>query len=161
MSSIAASLAEEYPASNTDFGVRLQPLIDAVAGGARPTLRLLMSAVAVLLLIACANVANLLLAKGLRRERETSVMAALGASRARIVRLFLIEGLALGAFGAAGGLLLAAWECGCCMTSRVLPCHAHPTSPSTRTCSGSPRRSASARRPCSPWRRRCSCRASS
>ncbi len=109
LSSIAASLAREYPASNTDFGVLVRPMIDAVAGGVRPALRLLMTAVAVLLLIACANVANLLLARGLRRERETSVRAALGASRFRIVRLFLIEGLALGSLGAAGGLLIAGW----------------------------------------------------
>src|SRR4051812_40549009 len=63
MSAIADVLAREYPASNTDFGVRVQPLIEAVTGSARPTLRLLMTAVGVLLLIACANVANLLLAK--------------------------------------------------------------------------------------------------
>jgi predicted permease len=109
MSSIAAALEREYPASNRDFGVRVSPMIDAVAGGVRPTLRLLMSAVAVLLLIACANVANLLLARGLRRERETSIRSALGASRVRLVRLFLVEGLALGVAGAAAGLLFAGW----------------------------------------------------
>ena len=109
MTAIAEALSREYPASNTDFGVRVQPLIESVTGTARPTLRLLMTAVAVLLLIACANVANLLLAKGLQRERETSVRGALGASRARIVRLFLVEGLVLGMSGAAAGLLLAGW----------------------------------------------------
>jgi len=109
MSSIAAALAREYPASNTDYGVVVRPMLDAVAGTARPALRLLMTAVAVLLLIACANVANLLLAKGLRRERETAVRAALGASRFRIVRLFLVEGVALGTLGAGAGLLLAGW----------------------------------------------------
>ena len=109
MSAIAASLEKEYPASNTGFGVAVKPMIDAVAGTIRPMLRLLMASVAVLLLIACANVANLLLAKGLRRERETSIRSALGASRFRLVRLFLIEGLALGAAGAAAGLLLAGW----------------------------------------------------
>jgi putative ABC transport system permease protein len=109
MSAIAASLAREYPASNSEMGVSVKPMIDAVAGDIRPTLRLLMTAVAVLLLIACANVANLLLAKGLRRERETSIRSALGASRVRLVRLFLIEGITLGAAGAAGGLLLAGW----------------------------------------------------
>jgi len=109
MSAIAASLAREYPASNTDYGALVRPMIDAVAGRARPTLRLLMAAVAVLLLIACSNVANLLLAKGLRRERETSIRAAVGASRARIVRLFLVEGLALGTLGAGCGLLIAGW----------------------------------------------------
>ena len=109
MSAIAASLEKEYPASNTGFGVAVKPIIDAVAGTVRPMLRLLMASVAVLLLIACANVANLLLAKGLRRERETSIRSALGASRFRLVRLFLIEGLALGAAGATAGLLLAGW----------------------------------------------------
>ena len=109
MSTIAASLAREYPASNAEMGVRVMPMIDAVAGGIRPTLRLLMGAVAVLLLIACANVANLLLAKGLRRERETSIRSALGASRMRLVRLFLVEGLTLGLAAAAAGLLLAGW----------------------------------------------------
>ena len=109
MSTIAESLAREYPASNTDMGVRLMPMIDAVAGSIRPTLRLLMGAVAVLLLIACANVANLLLARGLGRERETSIRSALGASRLRLVRLFFIEGLLLGVAAASSGLLLAGW----------------------------------------------------
>ena len=109
LSTIAAALEKEYPASNTGFGVRVLPMIDSVAGSIRPTLRLLMGAVAVLLLIACANVANLLLARGLRRERETSIRSALGASRARLVRLFLVEGVTLGILSAAAGLLLAAW----------------------------------------------------
>ena len=109
MSAIAESLAREYPASNTDMGVRVRPMLDSVTGTIRPTLRLLMGAVAVLLLIACANVANLLLAKGLRRERETSIRSALGASRARLVRLFFVEGLVLGIAAAVSGLLLAGW----------------------------------------------------
>ena len=109
MTTIAESLAREYPASNAEMGVRVMPMIDAVAGSIRPMLRLLMGAVAVLLLIACANVANLLLAKGLRRERETSIRSALGASRARLVRLFFIEGLVLGVAAATSGLLLAGW----------------------------------------------------
>ncbi|HEY2433765.1 MAG TPA: ABC transporter permease [Vicinamibacterales bacterium] len=109
MSAIATSLEREYPASNTGYGVLVRPVLDAATSGIRPTLRLLMAAVMVLLLIACANVANLLLAKGLRRARETSVRAALGASRGAIVRLFLIEGLMLGLLGAAAGLLAAGW----------------------------------------------------
>jgi predicted permease len=109
MSNIASALERQYPASNHDMGVRVTPMLDAVAGGIKPTLRLLMGAVGVLLLIACANVANLLLARGLRRERETSIRSALGASRLRLVRLFLIEGLALGLGGSVAGLLLAGW----------------------------------------------------
>jgi putative ABC transport system permease protein len=84
-------------------------MLDSITGSIRPTLRLLMGAVAVLLLIACANVANLLLAKGLRRERETSIRSALGASRGRLVRLFFVEGLVLGIAAAAAGLLFAGW----------------------------------------------------
>ena len=106
---IAASLSREYPASNRDMGVRMQPMLDSITGTIRPTLLMLACSVIVLLLIACANVANLLLAKGLQRERETSILAALGASRLRLVRLFLIEGLILGTAGSAAGLLLAGW----------------------------------------------------
>jgi putative ABC transport system permease protein len=109
MTTIAEALAREYPASNAEMGVRVMPMLDSVTATIRPTLRLLMGAVAVLLLIACANVANLLLAKGLRRERETSIRSALGASRRRLARLFLIEGLMLGLAAAVSGLLLAGW----------------------------------------------------
>jgi putative ABC transport system permease protein len=109
MTTIAESLAREYPSSNTEMGVRVRPMLDSITGSIRPTLRLLMGAVAVLLLIACANVANLLLAKGLRRERETSIRSALGASRGRLVRLFFVEGLVLGIAAAAAGLLFAGW----------------------------------------------------
>ena len=109
MTAIAESLQREHPSTNRDVGVHVRPLLDSIAGDVRPTLLMLMGAVGVLLLIACANVANLLLAKGLRRERETTVRAALGASRARLIRLFLAEGAALGLAGAAAGLLAAAW----------------------------------------------------
>jgi putative ABC transport system permease protein len=109
MSSIAAALERQYPVSNHRMGVLLTPLIDSVAGGIRPTLGALLAAVSVLLLIACSNVANLLLARGVHRGRETSIRAALGASRRRLVRLFLVEGAVLGAGGAAAGLLIAGW----------------------------------------------------
>ncbi|HTI36144.1 MAG TPA: ABC transporter permease [Vicinamibacterales bacterium] len=115
MTSIAQSLQREYPSTNRDMGVHVEPLLDSIAGSARPTLLTMMGAVAVLLLIACANVANLLLAKGLRRERETSIRAALGATRLRLLRLFLMEGAVLGLAGATAGLLAAAWSV------RVLP----------------------------------------
>jgi putative ABC transport system permease protein len=109
MTAIAETLEREYPASNHRMGVFVTPLLESVAGRVRPTLAALSGAVSVLLLIACANVANLLLTRGVGRERETSIRSALGASRGRLVRLFLIEGLILGSGGALAGLLLAAW----------------------------------------------------
>ena len=109
MSGLASALERQYPVSNHQMGVYLTSLIDTVAGGIRPTLQALLAAVGVLLLIACSNVANLLLARGVRRGRETSIRAALGASRGRLARLFVIEGLVLGVSGGVAGLLLAGW----------------------------------------------------
>jgi putative ABC transport system permease protein len=109
MTRIAESLAREYPSSNDRMGVFVTPLLESVAGRARPMLAALGCAVGVLLLMACANVANLLLTRGLGRERETSIRSALGASRGRLIRLFLVEGLILGTAGAVAGLLLAGW----------------------------------------------------
>ena len=109
MSGIASALERQYPVSNHQMGVFLTSLIDSVAGGIRPTLQALVAAVAGLLLIACSNVANLLLARGVRRGRETSIRSALGASRGRLARLFLVEGLVLGVSGGVAGLLLAGW----------------------------------------------------
>ena len=109
MTTIAESLAREYPSSNDRMGVFVTPLLESVAGRARPMLAALGCAVSVLLLMACANVANLLLTRGLGRERETSIRSALGASRRRLIRLFLVEGLILGTAGAVAGLLLAGW----------------------------------------------------
>ena len=154
--------SSEYPASNTGFGVSADSRCSTPSPAAiRPTLRLLMASVAVLLLIACANVANLLLAKGLRRERETSIRSALGASRARLVRLFLIEGLALGVAGATGGLLLAGWGV---RLLRSVPGLALPRASRGRDRSACPWLCRAARRGdgrrSSRWRPRCSSRAS-
>jgi len=109
MTSIAAALEREYPVANHGMGVFVTPLLEALSARIRPTLTALSAAVNVLLLIACANVANLLLARGLGRERETSIRAALGATRVRLVRLFMVEGLVLGFAGTAAGLLIAGW----------------------------------------------------
>jgi putative ABC transport system permease protein len=109
LSAVATDLERQYPATNAQVGVSVRPLVDTLVGEARSTLVLLSSAVALVLLVACANVANVLLARGLHRARETSVRAALGATRARLVRLFLIEGLLLAVGGSALGILIAAW----------------------------------------------------
>ena len=101
MSGVAEQLAREYPASNHDFGVRVTPMLESVAGPIRPTLRALMTAVAVLLLIACANVANLLLARASARQKEIAVRLALGASRARLVRQLLVESVVFSVAGQA------------------------------------------------------------
>ena len=108
MNGIAEQLEKEYPRSNTNWGVSVEPLrLDFVTDATRRNLWLLLGAVGFLLLIACVNVANLLLARGTSRQREVAVRAALGASRARLFMQFLTESLVLAIAGGACGIILA------------------------------------------------------
>ncbi len=109
MNGIAARLKQAYPDSEQAQGVTFEPLAQYVVSGADQTVWLLLGAVAFVLLIACANVANLLLSQGAAREREMAIRAAVGASRSRILRQLLTESLLLAGSGGAIGVALAYW----------------------------------------------------
>ena len=104
---VAAALAEEFPEENRGYGVALVPLRDQLLGDADTVLGVLLGAVALVLLIACANVANLLLVRSAERRGELDLRVALGASRVRVAATAVLEGLMLSVAGAALGLALA------------------------------------------------------
>ncbi len=123
MTLIASRISQEHPQSNTDYGVYLVSITDDTVGGLRDPLMLVFGAVAFVLLIACANVGNLLLARSTVRQKEIAIRAALGARRWQLVRQFLAESLLLALMGGAVGLLLAMWGVGLIaeIASRVTP----------------------------------------
>jgi putative ABC transport system permease protein len=104
---ISKRLEQEHPQENAGWGATLAPLRDVIVGDVRPTLVLLLAAVGLVLLVACANVGNLLFTRALGRRKELATRAALGAGRARVFQQLLIEALVLACAGGTAGVLLA------------------------------------------------------
>jgi predicted permease len=109
MDAISQNLAAAYPEADKDIGLSLVSMKQDIVGNVQPFLIVLLAAVGFLLLIACANVANLLLARSMGRSREFAIRAALGANNRRVIRQLLTESILLAGFGGALGLLLAFW----------------------------------------------------
>ena len=109
MATISAAIERAWPSLNRGEGAGLTPLSEDLVSGTRQAFEIFGAAVLLVLLIACVNVSNLLLGQAVRRQREIDIRAALGASRARLIRQFLVEGLVLSICGGALGVLLAVW----------------------------------------------------
>src|ERR1700680_4908804 len=109
LATIAARLTKAYPKDEEGLGLEAITLQEGLVGGTRALLLVLLAAVGFVLLIACANVANLSLARNWKRQREMTIRAALGATRTRLIRQLLVESMALAALGGAAGLLLGTW----------------------------------------------------
>jgi len=107
MQALAHRLAEAHPATNKTVGAAVVPLADEVSGRVRPALLVVWAAVGLILLIACVNVAHLMLAHGASRRREAAIRAAVGAQRSQLIRLFLVESVSIAVLGGALGLMLA------------------------------------------------------
>jgi putative ABC transport system permease protein len=107
MKTISERLAQQYPANSADESAEVVPLLEQIVGGARQSLLALLAAVGVVVLIACANVANLLLVRASVREKEIAIRTALGAGKARLIRQMLAESLVLAVAGGGLGILLA------------------------------------------------------
>ena len=119
MSEIARRIELQYPKTNTGIGVRVLPLRDQLAGAARPQLLLLLGAVGMVLMIACVNVANMLLGRSFARRREMAVRTALGATRLQLARQLLVESLALAFASGLAGAALGLW--GYKLVRRLVP----------------------------------------
>ncbi len=128
VSRVASELEQAYPDTNLNYGGAIFPLKEELVGDLQPLLVTLLASVAFVLLIACVNLANLLLARASARQRETAIRAALGADRARLLGQFFAEGVLLSVLGAGAGLLLAMWSIDAivAISGQSLPSFVHP-----------------------------------